>query len=135
MKADPAKVARRTACGVPDDIGYVEKWQLALDMLDETRSWGVEVPVAVADAGCGDVAAFRHGLQAPRPGVRRGHLHHPVGPARRSRAGGRALQRDRTPGRWRSTPTSRSLRMTVRAAQAGWLPLQTDPHQPAAQGR
>ncbi|MFE2554394.1 IS701 family transposase [Streptomyces sp. NPDC059355] len=64
VKADPDKVARRTACGIPDDIGHVEKWQLALDMLDETRSWGIEVPVALADAGYGDAAAFRHGLQA-----------------------------------------------------------------------
>ncbi|MGW6413430.1 IS701 family transposase [Streptomyces vinaceus] len=64
VKAAPDKVARRTACGIPDDIGHVEKWQLALDMLDETRSWGIEVPVAVADAGYGDAAAFRHGLQA-----------------------------------------------------------------------
>lgn len=64
VKADPGKVARRTACGIPDDIGHVEKWQLALDMLDETRSWGIEVPVAIADAGYGDAAAFRHGLQA-----------------------------------------------------------------------
>ncbi|MFE1443575.1 transposase, partial [Streptomyces sp. NPDC058739] len=27
------------------------------------RSWGIEVPLAVADAGYGDAAAFRHGLQ------------------------------------------------------------------------
>ncbi|WP_055593343.1 IS701 family transposase [Streptomyces hirsutus] len=64
VKADPAKVARRTACGIPEDVGHVEKWQLALDMLDETRSWGIEVPLAVADAGYGDAAAFRLGLQA-----------------------------------------------------------------------
>ncbi|MFD7924481.1 IS701 family transposase [Streptomyces sp. NPDC059742] len=64
VKADPDKVARRTACGIPEDIGHVEKWQLALDMLDETRSWGIEVPLAVADAGYGNAAAFRHGLQA-----------------------------------------------------------------------
>ncbi|MFD7264066.1 IS701 family transposase [Streptomyces sp. NPDC059874] len=62
-EADPAKVARRTACGIPAEAGHVEKWQLALDMVDETRSWGIDVPVAVADGGYGDTAAFRLGLQ------------------------------------------------------------------------
>ncbi|MFJ9646528.1 IS701 family transposase [Streptomyces sp. NPDC101206] len=62
-EADPAKVARRTTCGIPPEAGHVEKWQLALDMVDETRSWGIDVPVAVADGGYGDTAAFRLGLQ------------------------------------------------------------------------
>ncbi|AJC53161.1 IS701 family transposase [Streptomyces sp. 769] len=61
-KADSDKTARRSACGIPADVGHVEKWQLALDMLDETRSWGIEVPLAIADAGYGDCAAFRLGL-------------------------------------------------------------------------
>ncbi len=40
----------------------METWQLALDMVDETRSWDVRVPLGLADAGCGDTAAFRLGL-------------------------------------------------------------------------
>ncbi|WP_373559158.1 transposase [Streptomyces sp. SA15] len=62
-QADPAKTARRERCGIPLDVGHVEKWQLALDMIDETWSRGVEVPLAVADGGYGDTAAFRLGME------------------------------------------------------------------------
>ncbi|SCE62331.1 SRSO17 transposase, partial [Streptomyces sp. Termitarium-T10T-6] len=65
-KADPAKVARRTTCGIPEEVGHVEKWQLALDMIDETTSWGIEVPLVVADGGYGDTASFRLGLEERR---------------------------------------------------------------------
>ena len=60
--ADPDKVARRERCGIPADLGHVEKWQLALDMIDEMRSWNVHVPLVLADAGYGDATAFRLGL-------------------------------------------------------------------------
>lgn len=62
-KADPDTVARRTPCGIPADVGHVEKWQLALDMIDETKSWGIDVPLVIADGGYGDTAAFRLGLE------------------------------------------------------------------------
>nr|WP_245874038.1 transposase [Streptomyces phaeoluteigriseus] len=62
-------------------------------MLDETRSWGLEVPMADADAGYGDAGAFRHGLQE------RG-LHYVVGGSARCRPGRRrgAGGLGRTPG-------------------------------------
>jgi hypothetical protein len=62
-KADPAKVARRDKCAVPAEVGHIEKWQPALDMIDETRSWGIEVPQVIADGGYGDTTAFRLGLE------------------------------------------------------------------------
>uniref|UniRef100_UPI0038CD96BD transposase n=1 Tax=Streptomyces geranii TaxID=2058923 RepID=UPI0038CD96BD len=71
-QADPAEVARRERGGVPADVGHVEKWQPAPDMIDETRSRGRRCPPTVADGGYGDTAAFRLGLQT------RG-LHHVVG--------------------------------------------------------
>jgi SRSO17 transposase len=65
---DPAEAARirarRARSKIPHDVRHVEKWRLALDMLDEmiTR-WGLPAdrPV-VADAGYGDATGFRLGL-------------------------------------------------------------------------
>jgi SRSO17 transposase len=56
--------ARRARSKILDDVRHVEKWRLALDMLDEaTGSWGLPAdrPV-VADCGYGDATAFRLGL-------------------------------------------------------------------------
>jgi SRSO17 transposase len=73
--ADPVQAARaaarRSRAGIPDGVRHAEKWRLALEMIDEMAGpggWGVPElaaarggarPVAVADAGYGDVTAFR----------------------------------------------------------------------------
>lgn len=55
--------ARRRETGVPEEFGHREKWRLALDVLDEPASWGLVPPVVVADAGYGQNADFRDGLE------------------------------------------------------------------------
>ena len=54
---------RRARAHVPDDIGHVEKWRLALDMIDEAAGWGLAPPLVCADAGYGEITAFRMGLE------------------------------------------------------------------------
>ncbi|MBL3670968.1 IS701 family transposase, partial [Streptomyces sp. M2CJ-2] len=52
-------VRRRLRARIPDDVGHVEKWQLAVDMVDELRCWGLDPPLIVADEGYGQDGAFR----------------------------------------------------------------------------
>jgi SRSO17 transposase len=53
---------RRSRARIPDAVGHVPKWQLALDMVDELRCWGLDPPLVVADEGYGQDGAFREGL-------------------------------------------------------------------------
>ena len=55
---------RRRASKIPEAARYAPKWRLALDMLDELATCGHAPPVLVADAGYGQVAAFRTALTA-----------------------------------------------------------------------
>ncbi|MET7692316.1 IS701 family transposase [Streptomyces sp. NPDC005483] len=55
--------ARRCKTGMPDEVGHREKWRLALDTIDELAGWGLVPPVVVADAGYGQNADFRDGLE------------------------------------------------------------------------
>lgn len=59
--ADPGD-ERRAKTGVPAHVGHREKWRLALDLIDEARSWGLVEKVAVADCGYGQIHPFREGL-------------------------------------------------------------------------
>ncbi|MFI1295101.1 IS701 family transposase [Streptomyces noursei] len=53
---------RRVRAGVPVGVGHREKWRLALDAVDEVLGWGLAGRVVVADAGYGQMHAFRAGL-------------------------------------------------------------------------
>ncbi len=53
---------RRRKTQIPQEVGHREKWRLALDSIDELAGWGFLPPVLVADAGYGQNADFRDGL-------------------------------------------------------------------------
>ncbi|WP_427133971.1 IS30 family transposase [Pseudarthrobacter sp. S9] len=50
------------AGGDPDTVRHRTKWSQALEMIDEAAVWGLTPPVVVADAGYGEITAFRQGL-------------------------------------------------------------------------
>lgn len=57
-------IERRTKAGVPEDVEFKRKWEIALELLDAARGdGGPNLPV-LADAGYGDSRAFRDGLRA-----------------------------------------------------------------------
>ena len=56
--------SRRARAAIPDQQRHRAKWRLALDMLDELAGEGPAPPVAVADAGYGNNADFRAGIDA-----------------------------------------------------------------------
>jgi SRSO17 transposase len=55
--------ARRQKAKIPDAVRHRTKWALALEMIDELGAWGQKPPVIAADAGYGEITAFRLGLQ------------------------------------------------------------------------
>lgn len=54
--------ARRTRVGIPPTVFFQEKWRLALTLLRRARTAGIALTAVVADAGFGDVSAFREVL-------------------------------------------------------------------------
>jgi SRSO17 transposase len=48
--------------GVPDEVAFKTKWQIGLDLIDKALASGKPQATVLADAGYGDVFAFRHGL-------------------------------------------------------------------------
>src|SRR6218665_1882583 len=63
---------RRAEAGVPMEVRFERKWEIALGQLEQALAWGVRPHVALADAGYGDAREFREG-------VRRLGLHYLMG--------------------------------------------------------
>lgn len=54
--------ARCQRAGVPETIAFRKKWQIALDLLDQAQSWGLDSRTVLADSGYGEVVEFRDAL-------------------------------------------------------------------------
>ena len=55
--------ARRKKAGIPDEVSFKKKPDLALDLIDEVRSWGLSDRLVLADSAYGDGYRFRQGLR------------------------------------------------------------------------
>jgi SRSO17 transposase len=54
---------RRQQAGIPQGVGFHKKWELALQLIDQARAWGLPDRIVLADADYGDRSEFRTGLE------------------------------------------------------------------------
>ena len=54
---------RCQAAGIPAEVVFKKKWELALDLIDQVRDWGVPDRIVLADAGYGEATEFRDALE------------------------------------------------------------------------
>ena len=54
---------RRREAGIPEEITLKTKTELALDLVDEVRGWGLQDRLVLADSAYGDAYEFRQGLR------------------------------------------------------------------------
>ena len=115
---------RRAAAGVPEDVEFATKPELAAKMITDALDAGVPAGWATGDEVYGADPALRHGVAGPTAGLRVGHRLQPhrhhrgrgrCAPTRWPRrcpsGGGGGCRRDRaarasatTRGRWLSSP-------------------------------
>jgi SRSO17 transposase len=55
-------VPRRRRAGVPDDVVFKRKWEIAIDLLSDAIGWGLSPRLVLADSGYGDCADFREAI-------------------------------------------------------------------------
>ena len=82
---------RCRVAGIPDEVEFKTKWQIALDLIDKTIGFGISLRPVLADAGYGEVPEFRDGLTQRGltyvVGVPNNHLIWPPGANPRHRLG------------------------------------------------
>lgn len=54
---------RHKEAGIPEELVFRKKWELAPDIIDQVRAWGLPDQVVLADAGYGDGTEFREELE------------------------------------------------------------------------
>jgi len=54
---------RRKKAGIPEEIPFKTKPELALDLIDNARRWGLQDHLVLADSAYGDSYEFRQGLR------------------------------------------------------------------------
>jgi SRSO17 transposase len=55
---------RRKKAGIPEEVTFKTKPELALDLIDEVKGWGLEDRLVLADSAYGDGYTFRQGLRS-----------------------------------------------------------------------
>src|SRR5256885_4488635 len=54
---------RLAEAGVPEEVKFRKKWELALEMIDQARGWKLTDRIVVAEARYGDGTALREELE------------------------------------------------------------------------
>jgi len=55
---------RRKEAGIPEEITFKTKPELALELIDEVKAWGLQDRLVLTDSGYGDIYEFRQGLRS-----------------------------------------------------------------------
>ena len=58
--------ARRQAAGIPEGVVFKKKWELALELIDQVRCWGVADRIVLTDGGYGEATEFWDALEERR---------------------------------------------------------------------
>jgi SRSO17 transposase len=61
-----ADEARRKDAGIPAEVTFKTKPELALELIDQARAWGLADRIVLADGGYGEVTDFRDALETRR---------------------------------------------------------------------